>query len=74
MPVMGLIFRQMSVPWGFNPYVYGNTFRFRPDGYRVEQTTFGWINSFGSVFIEWGFRYSTGLMKQKGKLTKFIEI
>ncbi|MGD1892560.1 MAG: PVC-type heme-binding CxxCH protein [Cyclobacteriaceae bacterium] len=37
----------------------GNTFRFRPDGRRVEQTTFGQVNPFGLAFDEWGYLYST---------------
>lgn len=37
----------------------GNTFRFRPDGSRVEQTTFGQVNPFGLAFDEWGYLYST---------------
>jgi hypothetical protein len=36
----------------------GNTFRFRPDGSRVEQTTFGRVNPFGLVFDELGYVYS----------------
>ncbi len=36
----------------------GNTFRFRPDGSRVEQTTYGRVNPFGMVFDEWGYLYS----------------
>lgn len=39
--------------------VSGNTFRFRPDGSRVEQTTFGRINPFGLVYDEAGYLYST---------------
>ena len=37
----------------------GNTFRFRPDGSRVEQTTFGQVNPFGLAYDEWGYLYST---------------
>lgn len=37
----------------------GNTFRFRPDGSRVEQTTYGRVNPFGMVFDEFGYIYST---------------
>jgi len=37
----------------------GNTFRFLPDGSRVEQTTFGQVNPFGLAFDEWGYLYST---------------
>lgn len=36
----------------------GNTFRFRPDGSRVEQTTFGRVNPFGFSYDEWGYLYS----------------
>lgn len=36
----------------------GNTFRFRPDGSRVEQTTFGRVNPFGNAFDEMGNLYS----------------
>ena len=36
----------------------GNTFRFQPDGSRLEQTTFGRVNPFGQVFDEWGYLYS----------------
>lgn len=38
--------------------VSGNTFRFRPDGSRVEQTTNGRINPFGSAIDERGYIYS----------------
>lgn len=38
--------------------VSGNTFRFRPDGSRVEQTSFGRVNPFGHAFDEWGYLYS----------------
>jgi len=37
----------------------GNTFRFMPDGSRVEQTTFGQVNPFGLAFDAWGYMYST---------------
>ncbi|RYE20665.1 MAG: c-type cytochrome, partial [Sphingobacteriales bacterium] len=37
----------------------GNTFRFKLDGSRVEQTTFGRINPFGLVYDEMGYLYST---------------
>lgn len=37
----------------------GNTFRFRKDGSRVEQTTYGRVNPFGLAFDEWGYLYST---------------
>ena len=36
----------------------GNTFRFKPDGSRVEQTTFGRVNPFGYSYDEWGYLYS----------------
>lgn len=39
--------------------VYGNTFRFRTDGSRVEQTTYGRINPFGLAYDERGYLYST---------------
>ncbi|MGH9162160.1 MAG: PVC-type heme-binding CxxCH protein, partial [Vicinamibacteraceae bacterium] len=39
--------------------VSGNTFRFRPDGSRVEQTTVGRINPFGLAYDELGYLYST---------------
>lgn len=38
--------------------VSGNTFRFRADGSRVEQTTNGRINPFGSAIDERGYFYS----------------
>lgn len=37
----------------------GNTFRFRPDGSRVEQVTYGQVNPFGLVYDEYGYIYST---------------
>ena len=37
----------------------GNTFRFRPDGSRVEQTTFGQVNPFGLAYDGWGYLYAT---------------
>ena len=37
----------------------GNTFRFRLDGSRVEQTTFGQVNPFGLAMDEYGYVYST---------------
>jgi len=37
----------------------GNTFRFRLDGSRVEQTTFGRVNPFGLAYDERGYLYST---------------
>nr|WKN37223.1 HEAT repeat domain-containing protein [Tunicatimonas sp. TK19036] len=37
----------------------GNTFRFLPNGSRVEQNTFGQVNPFGLAFDEWGYMYST---------------
>jgi putative heme-binding domain-containing protein len=39
--------------------VSGNTFRFRMDGSRVEQLTFGQVNPFGLVFDLYGYVYST---------------
>jgi putative heme-binding domain-containing protein len=36
----------------------GNTFRFRMDGSRVEQTTFGRVNPFGYAFDDMGYLYS----------------
>lgn len=36
----------------------GNTFRFRPDGSRVELYTQGQVNPFGMTEDEWGYRYS----------------
>lgn len=36
----------------------GNTFRFRADGSRVEQTTWGRVNPFGTAFDEKGYLYS----------------
>src|SRR5688572_18571114 len=39
--------------------VSGNTFRFRLDGSRVEQLTFGQVNPFGLVFDGFGYVYST---------------
>lgn len=39
--------------------VSGNTFRFRPDGSRVEHMTHGRINPFGLAFDERGYLYST---------------
>lgn len=38
--------------------VSGNTFRFRPDGSRAEQTTFGRVNPFGYAYDELGYLYS----------------
>lgn len=38
--------------------VSGNTFRFRTDGSRVEQTTYGRVNPFGYAYDERGFLYS----------------
>ena len=37
----------------------GNTFRFRLDGSRVEQMTFGQVNPFGLAYDENGYIYST---------------
>ncbi|HEX6226372.1 MAG TPA: PVC-type heme-binding CxxCH protein [Chryseolinea sp.] len=39
--------------------ISGNTFRFRPDGSRVEHFTHGRINPFGLAFDERGYLYST---------------
>ena len=39
--------------------VSGNTFRFKLDGSRVEQMTFGQVNPFGLAFDENGYMYST---------------
>jgi putative heme-binding domain-containing protein len=39
--------------------ISGNTFRFKPDGSRVEHTTYGRINPFGLAFDERGYLYST---------------
>ncbi len=39
--------------------ISGNTFRFKPDGSRVEHTTDGRINPFGLVYDELGYLYST---------------
>lgn len=39
--------------------ISGNTFRFKPDGSRVEHTTDGRINPFGLVYDERGYLYST---------------
>jgi glucose/arabinose dehydrogenase len=36
----------------------GNTFRFRPDGSRIEQVTHGQVNPFGMTVDEWGYRYT----------------
>lgn len=38
--------------------VSGNTFRFKTDGSRVEQTTFGRVNPFGYAYDESGYLYS----------------
>ncbi len=38
--------------------ISGNTFRFKEDGTRVEQTTYGRVNPFGFAFDEWGYLYS----------------
>ena len=35
----------------------GNTFRFRPDGSRVEHVTHGQVNPFGMTQDQWGYRY-----------------
>jgi len=39
--------------------ISGNTFRFRLDGNRVEQMTFGQVNPFGLAYDERGYIYST---------------
>ncbi len=39
--------------------VSGNTFRFKLDGSRVEQLTYGQVNPFGLVFDSLGYVYST---------------
>ena len=39
--------------------ISGNTFRFRPDGSRVEHVTHGRINPFGLAYDELGYLYST---------------
>lgn len=39
--------------------ISGNTFRFRLDGSRIEQTTFGQVNPFGLAYDENGYIYST---------------
>jgi len=39
--------------------VSGNTFRFKIDGSRVEQNTYGQVNPFGLAFDEKGYLYST---------------
>lgn len=36
----------------------GNTFRFRPDGSRVEQVTWGQVNPFGRATDSWGYDYT----------------
>ncbi|HBJ34771.1 MAG TPA: hypothetical protein DDZ51_08410, partial [Planctomycetaceae bacterium] len=36
----------------------GNSFRFRPDGSRIEQVTQGQVNPFGMTRDEWGYWYS----------------
>lgn len=36
----------------------GNTFRFRPDGSRVEHYTLGQVNPFGSWIDDWGILYT----------------
>jgi putative heme-binding domain-containing protein len=36
----------------------GNTFRFRPDGSRIEQMTQGQVNPFGMTRDEWGYWFS----------------
>jgi putative heme-binding domain-containing protein len=36
----------------------GNTFRFKPDGSRIEQWTWGQVNPFGMTFDPWGHVYT----------------
>jgi putative heme-binding domain-containing protein len=36
----------------------GNTFRFRPDGSRIEHVTRGQVNPFGMTVDQWGYRYT----------------
>ncbi len=36
----------------------GNTFRFRPDGSRVEQVTWGQVNPFGRTMDDWGYYFT----------------
>lgn len=36
----------------------GNTYRFRPDGSAIEQTTWGQVNPFGMCFDRWGLAYN----------------
>ncbi len=43
----------------FISMISGNTFRFKPDGSRVEHTSDGRINPFGLVYDERGYLYST---------------
>jgi putative heme-binding domain-containing protein len=38
--------------------ISGNTFRFRPDGSRVEQVTWGQVNPFGRAEDDWGYPYT----------------
>ncbi|WP_164103197.1 PVC-type heme-binding CxxCH protein [Candidatus Laterigemmans baculatus] len=38
--------------------ISGNTFRFLPDGSRVEHVTWGQVNPFGVAVDEWGYFYS----------------
>lgn len=38
--------------------ISGNTFRFKEDGSRVEQTTYGRVNPFGFTYDEYGYLYS----------------
>lgn len=42
----------------------GNTFRFRPDGSRVEQLTQGQVNPFGMTRDQWGYWYSADCHSQ----------
>ena len=38
--------------------ISGNTYRFREDGSRIEQTTYGRVNPFGYAYDQWGYLYS----------------
>lgn len=42
----------------------GNTYRFRPDGSRVEVVTRGQVNPFGTAFDEWGNQYTADCHSQ----------
>jgi putative heme-binding domain-containing protein len=53
-------FNNQSIVWGRDGHevrlTSGNTFRFRPDGSRVEQFTSGQVNPFGMTVDRWGNR------------------